>query len=78
MAAVEVALHADMRSRLDLQAAALFDGVELIGERTLDLARRRVVPLDQVGIMDKFGKAAGSAPRGARADLFSGPVKTLT
>jgi hypothetical protein len=49
--AIDLALKANMRARFELEIAALFTVVEPPGERGFDLARRRVVPLDQVRVV---------------------------
>ena len=51
MVPVDLALQPDMRPRLDLEVAALLGRIELVGERPLDLARRRVMALDQVRVV---------------------------
>ena len=69
VAPVDLALHPDMRACLELKVAALAGGIELIRQRALDLARRRVVALDQVRIVavhHPHGSASAAAERGCR------------
>jgi hypothetical protein len=49
--AIDVALHADVRARLQLKIPALRGAVEPPLQGRLDLARRRVVTLDQVRVV---------------------------
>lgn len=51
MPSIDLALHTDMRARLQLKIAALAGVIELVFQRPDNLARRRVVPLDQVRIV---------------------------
>ncbi len=64
VAPVDLALKPDVRPRLHLKVATLAGCVDLIGQRALNLARRRVMPFDQVGIVavhdpHGFGQAGG-------------------
>ena len=51
MLPVDLTLHPDMRARLKLEIAPLAGCIELILQRPDDLARCRVVALDQVRIV---------------------------
>jgi hypothetical protein len=66
MLPVDRALQTDMRPGFDLEVATLFRRRQVAGERALDLARRRVVALDQVRIVavhhpHQIGEAGGRA-----------------
>lgn len=45
---IQRALNANVRARFELQVAPFVVGIEVIAQRTLDVARPRVVTLDQV------------------------------
>jgi hypothetical protein len=51
VALVDGLLHADVRAGFELQVASLRLRFELIGQRALDIARARVVALDQVAVV---------------------------
>ena len=63
-------------ARLDLKVVACFGRIELVMQGTLDLARCRVMSLDQVRIVavhhpDQFGQACGRTRMQARAKAVS-------
>ena len=77
MAPVDLALQPDMRPRLQLKIAPFLGRFEMPLQRRLNLARRRVVTLDQVRVVaihdpDGIGEAGGRAGMQARAEIGGG------
>jgi hypothetical protein len=75
ISAVDLALKAYVRARLDLEISAPFSHIKLIGERPFDFAWGCVVTLDQVGIVAvHYANSIGEARRRLRMKAAAKPV----